>query len=447
VLGVLSFFLSVLAAGPGLLLGVVALYRIGASKGRLVGNSLAFAGIACSAASTAMSMAVFLAAVTGLPWAWRFDAAPIEGDYTIEDLVYAGPEYDESWPLVERLLTVEDSNSTEDTRREVYEIGDSVFEALRDGDLSGAMRILSEHAATIEQAWEAARADRAIIRRLSEFEHINDLTPPTVGFGHAGTERFKHLGVLYPLYATLQASRGDDMGACETLIEMDGMTRKLCVSARDALVKLRGFIVLISDFATAAFIVQLPETSEEVIRLLKGHLTRLSDAETSFANVAIYEYLALKHHVNSFPSGPVLKRNSTLRVLRNECDEIIAREQGRPFEPLCAWPEFYPYRPPVVAREITMNGVYKHYNPAGCVFAAIAASRSDGLRVAESVRVTGELFAIVAAMRLGEEYSLERPGGGDSFVVDAERGIICRRGGEGEFDVALPIDAEILGIR
>ncbi len=435
VLGLVSFGLSFLAAVPGLVVGMVGLVNIGRSEGRLKGRRLAIAGMACCCVSL-----VFLGGL----WMWSLDAEPLAEDYTVEDLAYAGAEYDETWALIESLEA-----GSEDSYEVLREMGGRVGRLLEEPDGGEIADVLSGYAEAIERLWEQSEADRRIIRRLAEFEYINDLSEPALR-PDKSYKRIAYLGNLYFLHALLEAGRGDDVGACETLGEINSLMRRLCVSSRGSITKLTCFAVLGRGLQAATFLLNDPETSDAALEVLARDYVALSDEAMSMRNCIIFEYLAAKMMwEDTVPSGVsslAAKRNSYMRVLRNLCEEQLACQRKAGLEPLCVWPRYYPYRPRVSAEGLFTGGrLYMMYNPVGSMLLVFA--RPVAGRASEWIRATDDMFGILLAMRMGREYSMDARDGGEEYVIDAEEMMIYRPGEDGRPYRKLPINPEVLRVR
>ncbi|MBE0537168.1 MAG: hypothetical protein IH624_16015 [Phycisphaerae bacterium] len=444
VLGLLP--LSPLVAIGVLIVGLIALRNIRRSRGALKGRGWAIAG---------MTFCCISVVLVGAFWAWSLDAEPITDDYTIADLKYPGPEYDQTWDLLKQLAQARDASGGEDWVQDAQESISAFFKDFNDPNQTIAAT-LSSHAATGERLWQDSMPAREIIRQLSGFEHISDLSDPVFCAGSDHQKDIRYLGGLYAMQAILEAARGNDVSASQTLIEMSTVNRKLSTTSRPLLTKLICFSNLGMDFQAAVFILNAPSTSPAALDLLRKHYAPLAEDQLCFTNCLIFEYLAEKRAwldmlaQQSSALALIAKPNSTLRVLRNCYDAQIARHRNRQFEALPVYPHGYPYQPyapddPLLER----GGFYQVYNPFGWLFLCFTAPTTDHvLRQSERFAVTDDLFQIILAMRLGEDYSLESRIPGQEYVIDMDRKIIYSPGPDGEpftwDDIKLPINPEVL---
>jgi hypothetical protein len=294
---------------------------------------------------------------------------------------------------------------------------------------------------------------------LGQFEHISDLTEPILDADVTCPAKIVDLEGVYAMHAILEASRGNELSASQALAEMSKVTRRLCITSRSMITKIACFAVLHRDLDAAAFIINEPSTSDATVELLRKHNAPLTENQISISNCLIFEYLMLKNAWDEYSAEilnlPIAKRNSTFRVLKNFCDENIARQKNETFEPLRVWPKFYPHLPNMSVDEVVEGKgywSYRVYNPVGWGHVMILTPAIEGVfKQTIRIAVKDDLFQIAVAMRLGEDCSLKARAYGDEYIIDLERKIIYSPGrDEKPFthdDITLAINPDVLKIR
>lgn len=502
-LAIASFLLSIctamlffLAAIPAIILGIISIFQISKSGGKLKGKPFAVAGIIIS-----------LLLMSGL-YLWSLDAPPIPNDYTIADLRSAPPDCAQSYDI---LLTLADANASagqanetaaneadelialldtvepnkihevlkariEEARKNepdapaiglsgrditvIYQV-DAVIE---EGDYPKITEFLTANANDIMHAWENAKKGRDIINELNEFAEIADLTRPVLEAEADFLPNLTRLSYLYRIYAHLQCEKGNSEDAVRQLIELDSVFRKLSPNARSLVAKLVCFGGVNMRLTTANFIVNNPNTSRESLELLAEHFVPLAEEQLSLRNAFISEYLMFRDTLDTEfrkvgnRSTPTLKRNSSFRVYRNHCNQALEYAQEASTDkgpPYCVWPDIYPGFMP----QVSLTGKltpwecwqYKYYNPIGSIFLSILASPLEGIvDLRTNVKVQDDLFQIVLNKRLGNEVSLKARAYSDEYIIDIEKKKILSPGPDAQpdtdDDIKLPINPQVLGL-
>lgn len=487
VLGVLSLMLFVLTGIPAIIIGIISIVRIGRSGGMLRGKRIAIAGVVLSI----LLMGVFFLL-------WSLDAPPIPNDYTVADLRSAPAEYAESFEILKILIDEENGVSgapaiglTEDD----LSMSGEIRGVLKEGTATEISEILAYNAKDIERAWANTKDARDVIGQLDAFAEISDLTEPSSGVEMMRVGSLVSLAHFYEVYLHLQTDPGDVQAFATELIELDSVLRKLSLNAR-GFSKSICHAGMAGDIVTANAIANSPDTSRETVELLAGHFTPLTAEQMSLRNYVLFEYLLKKGIINgglglsamgSTPlpeensvfrlcrifcilvddvltddfDGRVLgesalfKRNSTMRVYRNICDDWINRLGG--VEAVTSvrfsvWPPIYPDMEPVIFQTRGAQPLlYGCYNPVGLRLVRMTGLHSFRGRLARqtALRIQDDLLQIVLKKRLGKEVSLKARAYGDEYIVDVENKKILSPGPDGEVgtndDIALPINPEVLG--
>lgn len=462
VLAILSFFTFLLTAIPAIIFACIALRRIKRSIDRLKGRRLAIAGIIVAVATLPIVPA-------GLYSLWRLDAPPIPNDYTIADLRSAPADCAESFEL---LMSISPSNVNGDKVSGIrpskadVEILRKLSGILQEGNESKTVETVRENEEVIERAWRETEEARRIVGKLAQFAEIADLGELNGDFAPANAlDSFAPLNLanlanLNQAYIHLRIIQGKTQIPVKELIELDSVIRRLAVNARFLLTKLICFACISKNIAMANTIANSPETSQESIRLLKDHLVPLTGETVSLRNPIVQEYLRFKavisHELDNagFMKSLALKRNSTLRLYRNCCDNQLAIEgdaESRRAPDLAVWPSAYRGLGPVPFRNReSLPFIYRCYNPTGSAIIMMAGLQlGTNFTNRPKIRTQDDLLQIVLKVRLGEPVDLKAPAYGGEYIVDVEGKKIFSPGPDGkagtEDDISLPINPAVLG--
>lgn len=517
VLGLLGLLLSVVSASLALICGVAALIKIRKAGGRLRGKGLAISGIALSIVFMLLFGLYLLWRLDAPPIENDYTiadlrSAPAEFDRSYELLLSLGeddPDAVDGFPAIG--LTSEDCDLLYRFRRESRETGegyDNVRRALlsdpngilrawedaQDGrdiieQLSGGLtseyidlltrpgrelrktgngyddvrRFVLSDPNGILRAWQNARKGRDIIEQLSGFDEIADLTPPdlAVEFDYFGS--LANLRRVYHFNVCLATEQGESEQAVRELIEFDNVFRKLIVNARSTMLQLVCYGGMFKDYKTASFVVNNPHASRESLDMLSMHFTPLSKEQWSWRNQCVFEYLSRRNLLDStfeeliLYKHVLLKRNSTVRVLRNHWDSWINCKEWRrgeydPYQ-FSVWPELYPDCMPKVGFDGDLDPFetrrYRWYNPIGAMFLAMTVPSSRELFGPRNrLKIQEDLFRILLDKRLGKEVSLKALAYSQEYIVDVDKKIIYSPGEDGEpfthDDIKLSINPEVI---
>jgi hypothetical protein len=197
------------------------------------------------------------------------------------------------------------------------------------------------------------------------------------------------------------------------------------------------------------------------VELLSKHFTSFTQEQSSMQNQLISEYLVFKDTLDkqnlkfySLPKTVFLKRNSTLRLLHNFCENRIRIEDnsGESKNPeLPVWPSSYPNLLPVsIDSQGKVPFAYIVYNPIGSMLLGMLIPAIEhALEVKTKHEVHYDLFYIVLNKRLGKEISLKARAYNEEYIIDVENIKIFSPGPDGkphtEDDIKLIINPEVLG--
>ena len=463
-LGVFGLPLFPITAPLAIIFGIVALNKIKKRKGQLTGKWFAITGITLPPLIIAFVAILF-----------SMDAPPIENDWSVADMRSAAPEYSDSYDLLVSLRDIDYFNtptsagSDSRTINRIKELSSSVLSGKTNSlDLISAKA--QEHAIEIESIWTSLIEARQIIKTLSTYKEIADLTEQKYEPEDTFWAAYKQTAQLYWLHATIMCERGNTIESSNEIVEFDSVSRKLIMNSRTVISYLVAYATISKDIKIANFMINHAESSTESVEILAEHFKPLTENQTSLRNAAISEYLTFKNalETNSFEfwhrdteysvseakEDWLLRHNSTLRLYRNTLESFYQINEDS--KPLPLWPlgvdglgrnsidfDNWDSEP--------MPDLYMTYNPDGAILTSIyMPALQKVIEVKTKYLVSDDLFQIVLAMRLGKKYDLTARAYGGEYIVDIDKEIIFSVGPDEEAytddDISLPINPEVLGL-
>lgn len=457
VLGVLSVFTFFLPLLPALIIGILAISRIRKSRGTLVGERAAMAGIIIPL----LSLPVLLAILWTL---WWQDAGPVPNEFTEADLASVRPENLSSWQVLSRL------NDQPDDPKGAPAIGlskddlaliSSIWKEMQNFDPAPPpFEFLSRHRMDIQRLWNQSERGRQIIKELNGYDEIADLTRPFLDEEMRYSYNVKQMHEIYSLHSLMLLNENKDMEACRELIEYDSVVRRHCGFARAMVTKLLCFYILAEDLKMAGLLANHPNLSEETLRLLSSRFERLSPSQVSLENSFIHEYLLFKNMIESseFNKSHLCKINSISRYFDAVIRNMILRDDGQAVNEYCQ-NSVWPWEIPVPKAPLDLSfmddnhwDVYSIYNPGGIMLMGIfIPAYGLSLHHNDELLIADDLFQWILARRLGHEGSLKARAYSDEYMVDLEKEIIFSVGPDGQpytkDDIKLQINPEVLGLK
>ena len=447
---------SVILLALAVMVGIVAIVRIKTSGGLLKGKTLAKVSIVLS---------VLLFLLFGFYYVWHFDAEPIPDDYTIADLRSAAPEYSQSYELLLSLANEKDADPSSDQAiglsAQDVEFLDDVKKRIKNKNFSEVADIINENDENITRSWERGKKGREIIDKLNEYDEIADLNEVSINSEYKFVRNLKRLTLLYNIYILRQIGQKNFNEAVNELIKVDSVSRKLAVNHRGMIMKLVCLGNMARSLWTVNHMANNSQISSESLMLIAEHFKPLTEEQVSMRNSFIAEYLMMKKSVDqnfspqTWQNKPTLKRNSMLRLYKNDCDYWISLESGEyPKAPLSVWPKIYPDWLPEISivddPEEMLPWYYRCYNPVGAMLVSIL--KGSYHRIVElntRLKIEDDLLQVVLNKRLGREFSLKAQVYSDEYIIDVEKRIIFSPGPDGEIftddDIKLEINPEVLG--
>ena len=455
VLGILSLFFFVLAAIPAIVIGILSILIIRSSAGEIRGKYIALTGISVSI----VFMFVFYLL-------WRIDAPPIPNDYTIADLRSAPAKYAESFEVLKTLLgengdfsVVPAIELTKSDSSMIAEIK-GIIETAATQEITKAISYNTEE---INQIWADNERARDIIHQLDEFPEIADLTELNANLEILPVVKLIDFVRFYWICAHLKIEQGDIQPFVVELVVLDSVCRKLSINARMLVPKLAYLICINENILTANAIVNDKQTPMSTIELLAGHFTPLTNEQTSRRNSILSEYLSIKSVLSEISEQIAtektlpLKKNSTLRLLRNSYDSWLDAEQGRQNiakNKLSVWPDIYPFKGLSISSTNLeqLPLIYRCYNPhinIVNVFTPFDKTIKSKKNFIMRMQIQDDLLQIVLNKRLGKDFSLKARTYSDEYIVDIENRKIFSSGPDDKADtkddIFLRINPEVLG--
>lgn len=447
---------SVILLTLAIVVGIIAVVKIKTSGGRLKGKNLAAISIVLS---------LIILSFYAFYYVWHFDAEPILDDYTMSDLRSAAPEYSQSYDLLLSLANEKgaDPNSAEAIGLSVQDVifMDGFKKKIKNKKFSEVADIINENKEKITRLWAGAKKGRSIIDKLDEYDEIADLSEFSITYEYRFVSNLKRLTFLYNICVLGQIGKVNFNEAVNELIKIDLVSRKLVVNHRSMIIK----FVCISNMArnswTVNHIANISQISNEQLMLMAEHFKPFTQEQISMRNSFIAEYLMMKKSINrNFPlqtwqNDPRFKRNSMLRLFKNDCDYWISTESGESLKaPLSVWPEVYPDWLPEISivdnLEEMFPWYYRYYNPVVTMLSPfLKGSYHKIVELNTRLTIEDDLLQVVLNKRLGKEYNLKARVYSDEYVIDAEKRIIFSPGPDGENftddDIKMGIDPEVLG--
>jgi len=203
---------------------------------------------------------------------WRIDAAPIPNDYTIFDLRSAPLLWYGTYHLLNSLADKNDDLadapaiglSSEDVEN-LKEIN-NIF---KEKDLQTISLQLQARSDEILSMWQNAEKGRDVLAKLAVFPEIADLSEPDLESIPSWLENFRRLTLLHRAYVCLQSCQGNHETAVDELIRLDSIGKKMSLNVRSLIYKLVCLAYFRINIETANFIINNPETPNEMIVLLE----------------------------------------------------------------------------------------------------------------------------------------------------------------------------------
>ena len=218
---------------------------------------------------------------------------------------------------------------------------------------------------------------------------------------------------------------------------------------------------LTQNIYSANFMINNPETPNDILLVIKNQTESLSGEHSSLKNVFIFEYLTFKNELAKISNEPKLKYssiapfkyNSSLRLYRNYFDEWIAIEENKKAEnKLRIWPALYPNIPVKIHPDGRLDSLYyRIYNPVGdFLLETIVPALEKIISVKTKLQIHADLLKIVLNKRLGQEVDLKARAYSDEYIINIENKKIVSPGPDGKEgtrdDISLPINPEVLGL-
>jgi hypothetical protein len=443
--------LAFLAAMSGFVISVVSVVQIIKGKKKLSIKHIA--------------IGVFILLEMILLTYWRIDTAPIPNDYTIFELRSAIPFWYGSYSLLNSLADKNDDLmdapaiglSSEDLKNL-----EEINKIFKEKDLQAISQHLQANADEILSMWQNAGKGRDVLAKLAVVPEIADMSEPDLGdYRLQWAKNFRRLIFLHRAYICLQSCHGDKEAAIDELIKLDSIIKKMSLNARLLIYKLVCLACFRINIETANFIINNPETPNEVLLELKQRMVPFSEEHVSLRNPIIFEYLTFKNELKKmtheprfrYSYFPPLKLNSTLRLYRNFCNKWISLSEHRtPIKEFRIWPILYPNVSVQMGFESKLTWYYKAYNPMGSLVASILTPAAEKvLEIRTKLQVHSDLLQIVLNKRLGKDVSLKASAYSDEYIVDVENGRIFSLGPDGKADtrddIILRINPDVLGWR
>ncbi len=460
VLGILCVFTLYLPLIPVLIISILSLRHIRKSRGKLTGERLAMAGILIPF----LSIPILIAAGYAV---WSQDAGPVPNEFTEADFNQVRPENEETYAILCQLNGEDDSPDGAPAigldRKEV-QLLEKIFDGVSEIENTELrLAYLRRHSESIQQLWEKAAKGRFVLEKLNTYSEIADFADVDIEIGEHTPYSYdlKRLFKINRLYSYVLLGNGNDIEACEQLVEFDTLIRKHVVFTRPIISKLVCYGCIAMNLTHANTIINYPDTSSEALLILQSHFKSLTTEQLSMRNCFIHEYLFFKNGIHEeieIKPFPLYKPNSINRYYHGICQNWILIDKDEipvEFSPISVWPWGKPAWPkvPLLEEDVLdkLYDSYSLYNPYGSIKMKVCMPAIGKLfEIKEKVFIYDDMLQWVLARRLGRDGSLAARAYGDEYVVDVEKGLVYSPGPDGEAftkdDIKLRINPVVLGL-
>jgi hypothetical protein len=458
ILGVLCPFTLCLLFIPVLVVGAIAQSKIRRSEGRLTGRGLVNAGI-CVAILFLVCLFII----------WCLDAGPVTNEFTEADFMVVRSENEITYSI---LCQLNDENNDPNgapaigLNKEDVTLLENLWEQLSEQEtIQFRFESVRKHAEEINHLWGQSSKGRLIIKELSTYNQIADLTEAHIDAVLPYGRDIKLLLKINLLHSLLLLEKGDDIQACQELVAFDAIFRKHSVFARSLISKLICYGVFEKDFEAATMMVSHSSISNEALLLLQSHFNSLAEEQMSLKNSFIHEYLMFKNSMaDLFKAAkrhkmPMYKQNSICRYYDGICRNWILMERRQtPYEycPISVWPWEKPVWP-----KVSLNidqiieqyyDLYFFYNPLGSgIMKIMLPALEKIIDIKNKILIEEDFFQWVLARRLGQEGSLKARAYSDEYTVDIEKELVFSVGPDGvpytKDDIKMQINPDVLGLK
>lgn len=406
--------------------------------------------------------AMGLAFLAASPWR---DAPPIEDDYTVADLKSAEPIFDQTFDLLTSYFFF--SYADRDYDSLIGLNSNDWYTLMQHWSAPDVLPDLAEwrrqYQTDFFQMWEKTKEVRQEIRTTMIYDQIADLTTPDFFEEQSqSTRNFVNLNILYCHVVPLLIQEGHIDEGIDELISWTSFIRKLSVSARSRRVKLTCHSILISNIQTANEIINNPNINTQTIEHIREHFLPLTHDQVSLRNPLIFDYLQRVQMYKQNGFALFEKKQSSIRLLRNQTDAAIAYCEGTavPQVTCSVWPFWLSFLPDIGADfDASRPWYYSYFNPVGAKSVTIFQQPVEWLpemvleRLPEIIlktKISDDLLQCVLSYRLEGRADLTARAYGDEYVVDIERKRIYSSGPDRvaftEDDIWLPIKPAVLGL-
>lgn len=291
---------------------------------------------------------------------------------------------------------------------------------------------------------------------LDSFPEIADLSEPKFALINL---RIGSILRLYRAYICLQSIEGNHEQALKELELLDSINKKMALNTRDIRIKLVANASFDLDFFLMNFMINNPETPNEILLKIQDMVNTISSEHTSLKIPLTFEYLKIKNELRKMKDAPNLKYhpikafkyNSTLRFFRNYFNERIAIDENRNSDnKMKIWPSVYPNIPVEINSLGKLDSIYyRIYNPVGYVLIdLLIPTLNKACLTNTNLLISYDMLKLILNTRLGEEVNLKARAYSDEYIIDIENKKIFSPGPDGisetQDDIILPINPEVL---
>lgn len=210
------------------------------------------------------------------------DAAPIEHDYSIKDIVPGDQKILESYSTL--MLFRKDGGMKVETTITSSNYPDLLTNALA-------------HAESISRDWDSIAEARAIMEKLDTYPGIADLTPQVQLGTNTPTPNFvtlRSISWAYAAYANLKTAEGYLEEGVKQLAKIQSVTRKVLPYSATIVDKMIWIWIARNNIEAAFAIMQQPQCNSETLEILKTSFPPITEEDISLRRVFITQYIGYK---------------------------------------------------------------------------------------------------------------------------------------------------------
>jgi len=218
------------------------------------------------------------------------DAAPIENDYSMQDIVPADQEVLKSYDTL--MLFRKDGGM----KVETTDIS-ARYPQFQTNILANYLTNTLAYSESISYAWNSIATARSVIEKLDTYPGIADLTPQVQLGPNTPILNFMTLRSVsrtYAAFANLKTAEGHPEEGVQYLVKFQSVARKALPHSAILVDKMIWMAIANNNIKAAFTILQQPQCTPETLKILKEAFPPISEEDVSLRRVLIGRYVWLK---------------------------------------------------------------------------------------------------------------------------------------------------------